>query len=107
MSHAETPERLYERQWSLALLDAVLEDVRTSYAGREQLFDRLRGFLTSDDDGTHAGAARDLGMTAGAVKVAVHRLRERYREALRARVADTVASPDDVADEIRHLIATL
>lgn len=110
LAHSETPERLYERQWSLALLEGVLDSLRAEYvaAENERLFDRLRGFLTADDTaGTHADAAGDLGMTAGAVKVAVHRLRRRYREALRQRVADTVASPDDVDDEIRHLLQNL
>ncbi len=110
LSHDETPERLYERQWCLTLLAGVLDDLRQEYAadGRERVFDRLKDFLTGDDDaGTHADAACDLGMTAGAVKVAVHRLRRRYRERLRGRVADTVASPQDVEDEIRHLFKTL
>jgi RNA polymerase sigma-70 factor (ECF subfamily) len=109
-AHSETPEHLYDRQWSLALLTAVLDSLREEYvaAGNERLFDRLKGFLTADENaGTHAGAAVDLGMTTGAVKVAVHRLRRRYREALRQRVADTLASPDEIDDEIRHLLASL
>lgn len=110
LSHAETPERLYDRQWCLTLLDSVLDSLRRDYvaAGSEQAFDRLRGFLTLDDDaGTHADVARDLGMTPGAVKVAVHRLRRRYRDALRKSVADTVGSPQDVEDEMRYLLKTL
>ena len=109
LAHSETPERLYDRQWSMSLLAGVLDDLRNEYvaAGKERLYDRLKDFLTFDDAGTHAGAAADLGMTAGAVKVAVHRLRKRYREALRARVADTVASPEDVDDEIQHLLQSL
>jgi DNA-directed RNA polymerase specialized sigma24 family protein len=109
LSHAETPERLYDRQWTMSLLAGVLDDLRDEYAaaGNERLYDRLKGFLTFDDTGTHASAAADLGMTAGAVKVAVHRLRKRYRQALRARVADTVASPEEVDDEIQYLLQTL
>ena len=104
-AHDETPERVYDRQWCRTLLESALNDVR---AGNERLFDRLRAFIVADDDaGSHAEAAADLGMTAGAVKVAVHRLRRRYREALRHRVADTVASPDDIEDEIRHLLSGL
>lgn len=109
-SHDETPERLYHRQWCLELLSSVLDSLRAEYAaaGNEHLFDRLRGFLTTDDDsGTHADAAGDLNMTAGAVKVAVHRLRRRYRDALRARVADTVDSAEAVDQELRDLLATL
>jgi RNA polymerase sigma-70 factor (ECF subfamily) len=110
LAHSETPERLYDRQWCLTLLAGVLDDVREDYeaAGRERVFDRLKDFLTGDEAaGSHADAARDLAMTAAAVKVAVHRLRRRYREALRRRVADTVESADEVEDEIRHLLKTL
>jgi DNA-directed RNA polymerase specialized sigma24 family protein len=110
LAHSETPERLYERQWCLTLLAGVLDDLREEYvaAGRERVFDRLQPFLTADEGaGTQADAARDLGMTAAAVKVAVHRLRRRYREGLRRSVADTVESTQDIEDEIRSLIRTL
>lgn len=110
LAHGETPELLYERQWCLTLLAGVLEDLRDEYVatGRARMFERLKRFLTGDEDpGTYAEAARDLGVTEGAVKVAVHRLRNRYRDALRARVAATVASDDEVADEIQHLLQTL
>ena len=104
----ETPERLYERQWALTLMAVVLDSLRNEYAaaGNERLFDRLSEFVT-DPTGTHADAARDLDMTIPAVKMAVHRLRRRYREALRERVADTVDSPEEVDDEIRYLMRTV
>lgn len=111
LAHAETPERLYDRQWCLTLLAGVLEDLREDYAaspGSARVFDRLKTFLTAGEGaGTYADAAKDLGMTASAVKVAVHRLRRRYREALRRRVADTVGSPQEVDEEIRYLLKTL
>jgi DNA-directed RNA polymerase specialized sigma24 family protein len=110
ISHDETPERLYQRQWCLTLLAAVLDDVRGGYeaAGRGILFDRLKEFIGAEaEPGDQDAAARDLGMTTGAVKVAVHRLRQRYREALRRRVADTLESPHDVEDEIRQLTKAL
>lgn len=110
LSHEETPERLYQRQWSLTLLAGVFDGMREQYAadGRERIFDRLKGFLTADAAaGTHAEAARDLGMSVAAVKVAVHRLRRRYGDSLRRHVADTVASDLHVDDEIRHLIEAL
>ena len=101
----ETPELLYERQWAFTLLAGVLQTLRSEYAaaGNGRLFDRLSVLLT-DPDGTHADAARDLDMTLPAVKMAVHRLRRRYREAVRERVADTVSSAEEVDDEIRHLM---
>jgi len=110
LAHSETPERLYDRQWCLTLLDGVLEGLREDYeaAGKGRVFDRLKDFLTADEGaGTHAEAARELGMAAAAVKVAVHRLRRRYRDELRRRVADTVESAEDVEDEIRYLLTTL
>jgi len=110
LSHAETPERLYDRQWCLTLLECVLDELRQQHVadGKERLFDRLRGFLTIDDDaGSQAEAARDLEMSIAAVKVAVHRLRRRYRDALRAHVANTVASPDEVDEERQYLLKTL
>jgi RNA polymerase sigma-70 factor (ECF subfamily) len=110
LSHSETPERLYDRQWCLTLLAAVLDDLREEYiaSDKARVFDRLKGFLTeAESDETHAEAASELGMSAAAVKVAVHRLRKRYREALRRRVADTVSSEQEVEDEIGHLQRTL
>ena len=110
LAHDETPEVLYERQWCLALLGGVLADLGDDYqaTGRQRVFDRLKPFLTGDDEqGTLAEAARDLGMSEGAVKVAAHRLRARYRAALRDRVAATVASEDEVEEELRHLLRTL
>lgn len=110
LAHHETPERLYDRQWCLTLVATVLDELRDDYVseGKGELFDRLRGFLTADDDtGSQALAAQDLEMSIAAVKVAVHRLRKRYRQALRAHVADTVASNEDVEDERRYLLAAL
>lgn len=109
LSHEETPERLYERQWGITLLEAVLEDLRKEYAaaGKENVFHRLNQFLTvAEDAGTHSEAARDLGMSRAAVKMAVHRLRRSYRQALRRRVADTV-HPDEIDHEIQHLVKIL
>ena len=110
LAHSETPERLYDRQWCLTLLDGVLDGLRDDYeaAGKGRVFERLKDFLTGEEGArTHAEAARELGMTGAAVKVAVHRLRRRYRDELRRRVADTVESAEDVEDEIRHLLKTL
>lgn len=105
LMNVETPERLYERQWALMLMAVVLDTLRNEYeaAGKLRLFERLSGLLT-DRGGALADAARDLDMSISAVKMAMHRLRGRYREALRERVADTVDSRAAVEDEIRHLM---
>lgn len=108
--HHETPERLYHRQWCLALLATVVDSLRDEYitAGNGALFDRLRGFLSADGEtSTHARAAAELGMTPAAVKVAVHRLRRRYRQRLRERIAETVDSAEAVDDELRDLLSTM
>jgi RNA polymerase sigma-70 factor (ECF subfamily) len=108
-AHGETAERLFERRWALALLDQVLARVRGEYeaAGKGRLFDGLKGRLTGDAGGSHARAAAELRLSEGAVKVAVHRLRKRYRELLREEIAHTVDDPGQVEEEIRALFAAL
>jgi RNA polymerase sigma-70 factor (ECF subfamily) len=105
-----TAEKIYERRWALTLLDQVLRRLRDEYArdGKENLFEQLKPTLTEASRSVrYADIAARLGTTEGAVKVAVHRLRQRYREVLRAEIADTVASPGEVEDEIRNLFAAL
>ena len=109
-AHTWTPERLYERHWALTLLDQVLAQLRQEFqaAGKGKLFEQLKGFLVGDSaTATHADAAGKLGMSEGAVKVAAHRLRKRYRELLRQEVAQTVADDNEVEDEIRALFRSL
>ena len=105
-----TPERLFERRWALTLLDHVLVQLGEDYRakGKEELFDQLRVFLTANSTARSYGEiAADLEMTEGAVKVAVHRLRQRYRNSLRYEIASTVESVDDVDDELNHLLNAL
>jgi RNA polymerase sigma-70 factor (ECF subfamily) len=109
-AHDATPERIFERRWAIALLETVLALLRKEFqsAGKGQLFERLKGTLTAPRDaGGYAAIAAELGMAAGAVKVAAHRLRRRYRELLRDEIAQTVASPDDIDQEIRELFTAL
>jgi RNA polymerase sigma-70 factor (ECF subfamily) len=105
-----TPEKIYEQRWAIALLEDVHEHLRQEYreAGRGALFEALRFTLVGDDSGIpYATAAIRLGLGEGAVKVAAHRLRQRYRRALRARVADSVAGPGEVEAELRYLLRAL
>jgi RNA polymerase sigma-70 factor (ECF subfamily) len=105
-----TPEKLFERRWALTLLDQVLTRLREEYASRDKadLFAQCQPCLTGAADApTYAELAARLGMTEPAVRVAVHRLRQRYRELLRAEVAQTVGHPDDVESELQHLRAAL
>ncbi len=106
----ETPELLFERQWAITLLERVLERLCNEFEhqGKRSQFDVLKGFLTGQRTaGGYAEAAAQLGMSEGAVKVAAHRLRSKYRELLRAEIAQTVAGPDEVEDEIRRLFVVL
>jgi RNA polymerase sigma factor (sigma-70 family) len=105
-----TADKIFERRWALTLLEHVLGRLRAEYVsdGRENLFEQLKPTLTeASRTVAYAEIAARLGTTEGAVKVAVHRLRQRYREALRAEIADTVAGPGEVDDEIRNLFAAL
>ena len=103
-------EKLFERRWATTLLDRVLERLEEEFAkaGRKPVLDQLRGFLLDGKgSATYAEIATALQMTEGAVKVAVHRLRQRYRELFREEVAHTVEEPSEVNDEVRHLFAVL
>jgi RNA polymerase sigma-70 factor (ECF subfamily) len=109
LQHHETPERIFERQWAVTVVSEACKQLHESLAreGREELFLRLQEFLPGGAERSFASAAADLGMSEGAVKVAVHRLRRRYREVLRANVSYTVADPQDVDREIRFLLDAL
>jgi RNA polymerase sigma factor (sigma-70 family) len=105
-----TAEKLFERRWAMTLLDLVLARLRDEFVreDRERVFERLKDFLGGAAAGApYSQAAADLGMTEAAVKMAVHRLRRQYRRLLRAQIAQTVASPEEIDDEIRHLFAAL
>jgi RNA polymerase sigma factor (sigma-70 family) len=105
-----TPERLYERRWALTLLEHVLGQLREEMAreGNSALFDQLKELLTGQSGSrSYAEIANELSTTEGAIKMAVHRLRRRYRTLLKAQIAQTVAGPEDWEDELRHLFAAV
>lgn len=104
-SHDRTPEKIYERRWALTVLDRALARLRDRLAaeGKEGHFDRLKVFLGGSGEGSYAEVGADLGMSAGAVKTAVHRLRRSFRDALRDEIAQTVEDPKDVEEELTHL----
>ncbi len=106
----QTPDRLYERQWALTLLDHVMERLREEFVrvGKEHYFQQLQPFLGGGRSGTsYANVARELGISEGAAMVSAHRLRRRYRALLREEIAQTVASSAEINDEIRSLFACL
>jgi RNA polymerase sigma-70 factor (ECF subfamily) len=108
-AHDETPERIFERRWALSVLDRVVEKLRNEFVqhGRPEHFERLKLFLLGGSDAPYAELAREMKTSEGALKVAIHRLRKRYRDLFRQEIADTVANPEDVESELRFLAAVL
>ncbi len=105
---APDPDAGFDREWARESTARALEKLRaeSEARGKGELFEALKGSLTGDEPARSETAAR-LAITEGAVKVAVHRLRKRYREFLRAEIAETVSNPSDVDDEMRRLVAAL
>jgi len=108
-AHHDTPERMFDRRWALSVLDRVVDRLRNEFVqhGRSEHFDRLKVFLLGQSDAPYAALAREMKTSEGAVKVAVHRLRKRYRELFRQEIADTVADPAEVESELRFLAGSL
>jgi RNA polymerase sigma factor (sigma-70 family) len=108
-SHSETPERIFERRWALAVVDRVVENLRNEFVqhGRPEHFERLKVFLLGHSDAPYAALAREMNTSEGALKVAIHRIRKRYRELFRQEIAHTVADPAEVESELRFLATVL
>ncbi|MGC9455544.1 MAG: RNA polymerase sigma factor [Phycisphaerae bacterium] len=107
---AMTPERLFERQWALSVLELVLNRLQGEYAaaGKRKLYQALEPCLTAGAaEVDYDSVSSKLGMTAGALRVASHRLRRRYRDLLREEIAQTVDSPAQIEEEIAYLLNCL
>ena len=107
---AVTPEKVYERRWALTLLEQVLARLgaEQSAVGKGEVFTQLKDFLWGEGSGAgYAEVAARLGLAEGALKVTVHRLRQRYRELLREEVAQTVVTVHEVDEELRYLVAAI
>jgi RNA polymerase sigma-70 factor (ECF subfamily) len=105
-----TPEKAFEHRWAITLLEQVYQRLGEEYhlQGKGPLFDALRATLAGRSDAApYAELAKQLEQSEGAIKVAVHRLRQRYRVLLRETIADTVSTPEEVEDELRYLFQTL
>lgn len=105
-----TPERLFEKSWALTVLERTMDRLGAELAskGKQKVFDHLRAYLAAEPSAVHyREVAAELGMTEGAARVAVHRLRKRCRELLRDEIAQTVADEGQIDDEIRGLFAAL
>ena len=105
-----TAEMIYERRWASTVLERVLSRLKDEYraAGNATLFDSLKELLPDEPGApSQAEIAARLGMTENAVRQAFHRFRQRYQVLLRDEIAQTVATPGDIEDELRHLISVL
>ena len=104
------PETLYDKKWALALLDAALRRLAKEYSktGKGGIFEHLKGLILNEASGEmYRTVGVSLGMSEGAVKVALHRLRGRFREVIREEVAQTVTTPNEVEEELRCLMGAL
>jgi RNA polymerase sigma factor (sigma-70 family) len=103
-----TPEKIFDRRWALTLLEQVLSRLRVEMAagGKEALFEELKATLAGEQS-AYARIGQRLGMTEGAVKVAAHRLRQRYRELIRDEIGQTVDNEKDIDEELRDLMSAL
>jgi RNA polymerase sigma-70 factor (ECF subfamily) len=103
------PERVFERRWALSVLERVVDRLRSEFVqhGRVEHFDRLKVFLLAHSDTSYATLAAEMATSEGALKVAVHRLRKRYRDLFRQEIAETLADGENVESEIRHLASAL
>lgn len=108
LTHSLQPDLLFDQQWARTLLEQTMGRLRDEYTatGRARLFELLRGCLAKDESALpYAEIAARLNLSEAAVKMAVQRLRARYREILRAEIAATVAAPEEIEQEIRHLFS--
>lgn len=104
------PDVIYERRWAVTILERTLAGLRAESIAQEKLaeFEQLKKFLTADrGEIPYAEVSDALGMAEGAVRVAVHRLRRRFRELFREEIAQTVSASKDIDDEVRHLMRAL
>jgi DNA-directed RNA polymerase specialized sigma24 family protein len=104
-----TPESLFERRWALSVLDQVMARLRAEYSamGKADLFERLEALLTKDADARCEALALEMGVSAGALRMSLHRLRRKYRHILREEIAETVSTPTEIDEEIRFLMSVL
>ncbi len=106
---SDNPEHLFDREWALETIEGAMHTLRDEMAkaGNSEQFEALKGSLSGENEPPRKELAARLKMSEGAVKVAVHRLRQRFGKLLRAAIAETVSNEEDLKDEMRYLIAVL
>ncbi|MBI4906911.1 MAG: sigma-70 family RNA polymerase sigma factor [Acidobacteria bacterium] len=107
--HMETPERIFQRKWARTLLDRAMESLSGEFSddGKLDVFNRIKGYLTGDGDLKYAELGAELNLTESGVKSAIRRMRQRFRDLLRAEVISTVADLSEVDDELRFLLRAI
>ena len=106
----QEPEKMFDREWALAVLDAAAARLRSTYAdeGRSHLYEQLKPFVSrSAEPPTYLQVAASLNMTESAMKSAIFRLRQRYQQIVREEISETVAAFTDVDDELRYLLEVI
>lgn len=109
VSERYTPERQFEHAWAMAVIDRALQRLRSEHQakGKADLYETLKGYLTGEHVPSGMDAARTLNRSEGAVRVAVHRLKQRFAELLREEVGQTVESDADLDAELKYLLSVL
>ena len=104
-----TPEKIFEARWVATLVEAALVRLRSEFQseGNDRFFMELKYFVLGEEEVSYQQVADRLGLSVGAVKTAIHRMRGRYRALVRDEVARTVATPDQVEEELRCLRVAL
>jgi DNA-directed RNA polymerase specialized sigma24 family protein len=100
----------FDREWALSVMDRALKAVQATFteSGKGKQFEILKPWLIGDTENlSQTAAAAELGMTTGAIKVAIHRLRKEFRDAIQSEITQTVATPEEIAEELRYLIEVL
>jgi RNA polymerase sigma factor (sigma-70 family) len=102
----QTPERIYERQWTLDVLDRAMSQLSAKYrrSGRHEMFVRLKPHLVGEEPAAYRELADALGVSEGSLRIAVHRLRKEFSAMLRDTIAETVERDEDVDDELQYLL---
>lgn len=109
-AHGESPERIFERRWAITVLEGAMAALREEYraGGKGELFETLQVCLSGERSAeSYVELALKLGLSEGAVKVAVHRLRQRFGDALRLTISQTLGREEDIDEELRHLVSML
>jgi DNA-directed RNA polymerase specialized sigma24 family protein len=109
-ANTSSPDKIFEKRWALSVVEAVLSRLRSEFenAERAELFEALKPSLSADKlDKPYSEIATQFGVTEGNVKIAVHRLRKRFGELLRAEVAQTVEDESEIEAELRYLLQAL